>query len=138
MTSTYTRKSDRTYRYYVCAKASKYGYDSCPVKTVAAGEIEQAVISQIRTIFRSPEMIAQTYLAAKRLTNEEENEFAITQWEIVDALKDFDNTWEGLHPAEQRRIVGCLVDRMSVNTDGLDVRFRADGIRSLLASMQDK
>lgn len=137
MTSTYTRKAGRTYRYYVCTKATKNGYDSCPVRTVAAGDIEQAVISQVRVLFRSPEMIAQTYLAAKRLSKEEESGPNITQWEVIDALKDFEATWEELNPAEQRRIVGCLVERVSVSIDGLDVRLRTDGIHSIMSSLED-
>jgi len=137
MTSTYTRKGGRTYRYYVCTKASKNGYDSCPVRTVAAGDIEQAVIGQVRVLFRSPEMIAQTYLATKRLSEEEESDPAITQWEVIDALKDFEATWEELNPAEQRRIVGCLVERVTVGVDGLDVRLRTDGIHSILSSLED-
>jgi len=137
MTSTYTRKAGRTYRYYVCTKASKSGYDCCPVKTVAAGDIEQAVIGQVRVLFRSPEMIAQTYLAAKHLASEEEPDLMPTQWEVIDALKNFDAVWEGLNPAEQRRIVGCLVERVTVSVDGLDVRLRTDGIHSLLSSLEN-
>jgi len=137
MTSTYTRKRGRTYRYYVCTKASKSGYDSCPVRTVAAGDIEQAVISQIRVLFRSPEMITQTYLAAKRLTDEEAADITLTQWEVIDTLKNFDATWEELNPAEQRRIVGCLVERVTVGVDGLDVQLRTDGIHSIMSSLED-
>lgn len=71
MYPTYTTRKGKTYRYYLCVKASKNGYDSCPIKTVAAGEIEDAVIGQLRAIFRSPEMIAQTCIAAKHLQTEE-------------------------------------------------------------------
>ncbi|MEN6355563.1 MAG: recombinase family protein [Armatimonadota bacterium] len=137
MISTYTRKAGRTYRYYVCTKASKSGYDCCPVKTVAAGDMEQAVIGQIRALFHSPEMIAQTYLAAKQLASEEGPDITPTQWEVIDALKDFDAVWEELNPAEQRRIVGCLVERVTVSVDGLNVRLRTDGIHSLLSSLDN-
>lgn len=58
---------DRIYRYYQCGRASKHGYSVCPVKSVPAGEIEGAVIQQLRAIFRSPEMIAQTYRATQEL-----------------------------------------------------------------------
>lgn len=71
MYPTYTKRKGKTYRYYLCVKASKAGYDSCPVKTVAAGEIENAVIGQLRAIFRSPEMIAQACIAARQLEAEE-------------------------------------------------------------------
>jgi site-specific DNA recombinase len=64
---TKSRKNGRVYRYYVCNGAMKYGYDSCLVKSVPAGDIEQAVIGQLRPILRSPEIIAQTFRAAVEL-----------------------------------------------------------------------
>lgn len=54
---------DRIYRYYQCGKASKNGHNSCPVRSVAAGEIEGAVIHQLKSIFQSPEILAQTFQA---------------------------------------------------------------------------
>lgn len=137
MTSTYTRKGGRTYRYYVCTGATKSGYDSCPVKTVAAGDIEQAVLTQVRAICKSPEMIAQTCRALSRLSEEQEHDVAVSQWEVVDALKQFDPVWEELHPVEQRRVVGALVERVTVMADGLDVRLRTDGIHSLVSALKD-
>jgi len=63
MGPTFTKKDGKTYRYYVCIQATKKGWDTCPVKNVAAGEIEDAVIDQLRAVFRSPELIAATYRA---------------------------------------------------------------------------
>ncbi|MEM7232841.1 MAG: recombinase family protein [Planctomycetota bacterium] len=71
MGATFTQKSGRIYRYYVCLKASKYGYRNCPVKTVAAGEIEAALIDQLRAVLRSPEIITRTLREAKLLEAEE-------------------------------------------------------------------
>jgi len=62
-----TESKGKLYRYYLCGRASKNGYDSCPVKSVSAGEVEQAVIHQLRSIFSSPEMVAQTFAEATRL-----------------------------------------------------------------------
>lgn len=137
MTSTYTRKGGRTYRYYVCTGATKSGYDSSPVKTVAAGDIEQAVLSQVRAICKSPEMIAQTCRVISRLNEEQEHDVAVSQWEVVDALKRFDPVWEELHPVEQRRVVGALVERVTVMTGGLDVRLRTNGLHSVVSALKD-
>ena len=63
---TFSRKNGRMYRYYLCVKASKNGYDSCPVKCVSAGEIEAAVLGQLKAVFASPEMVAETFRAARR------------------------------------------------------------------------
>jgi hypothetical protein len=61
------------YRYYVCLNASKTGYESCSVTSVSAGEIEEAILGQLKAILRSPEMIAQTCIAAKQLQVEEKD-----------------------------------------------------------------
>ena len=37
---TYSRKGKRKYRYYLCVSAAKRGYDTCPVKSVPAGDVE--------------------------------------------------------------------------------------------------
>ena len=46
--------------------AAKRGYETCPVVSVAAGEIEQAVMGQLRAVFRTPKLIARTFRAAKQ------------------------------------------------------------------------
>lgn len=137
MTSTYTRKGAKTYRYYLCTQANKTGYSSCPVRLVPAGDIEQAVIGQVRAICNSPEMVAQTCIAARRLAADEEQSMAPSQWEVIDSVRQFEPVWDELHPAEQRRIVHALVERVIVTTDGLDVRLRADGIHSLVSALKD-
>lgn len=153
MYPTYTTRNGKTYRYYLCVKASKSGYDSCPVKTVAAGEIEDAVIGQLRAVFRSPEMIAQTCIAAKQLEAEDilrlETEKAepaelaslrcntVTQQDVIDALTKLDPVWVELFPLEQRRIVQLLVERVVVTVDGIDVRIRAGGLHSLVRELKD-
>ena len=65
MGMTFTRRRGRTYRYYLCLHASKNGYGACPVKNVAAGEIERVVIDQLRRVFRDPEFLARTCRAAE-------------------------------------------------------------------------
>src|SRR5690606_23270200 len=62
---THTRKGGRLYRYYVSQTVLKHGAGSCPVGRVPAGEIERAVIDQLRTVFRQPEIVAETYRAAR-------------------------------------------------------------------------
>ena len=198
---TFTKKSGKLYRYYLCVHASKNGYATCPVKSVAAGEIEDAVIGQLRAVFRTPELIAKTYRAAKskesaelervRMEKEEiedrlrvlkemqaglkrgsrnrsgggatvtveltrlageiaETEScldavrsdlatleanAVDEREVIEALQSLDPVWEELFPGEQARIVQLLVDSVEVKPDGLDVRVRANGLRSLVTEL---
>jgi site-specific DNA recombinase len=63
MGATFTNRRGKRYRYYLCNHAEKNGYDTCPVKSIAAGEIEAAVVDQLRGLFRSPDMIAGRYRA---------------------------------------------------------------------------
>ena len=54
---TFARKKGRTYRYYLCLRANKQGYEVCPLKTVPAGTVEEAVTTQLRRMFRSSEEV---------------------------------------------------------------------------------
>ena len=71
MGPSFTKKKGKTYRYYVCIQATKKGWDTCPVKNVAAGEIESAVLAQLQSMFGSPELIAETWRIARNKENEE-------------------------------------------------------------------
>jgi len=84
---TFTRKDGKLYRYYLCVHASKNGYASCPVKSVAAGEMEEAVMGQLRAVFRSPELIAKTYRAARSKEAAELEQLRREKGEIEDRLR---------------------------------------------------
>jgi site-specific DNA recombinase len=72
MVGTYTKKKNKVvYRYYTCGSAMKNGYASCTVRSVPAGEIEKAVVSQLRALLQSLEVIAQTFRAARDLQEQE-------------------------------------------------------------------
>jgi site-specific DNA recombinase len=55
-----TRRGNKRYRYYVCTSAQKRGWQSCPSKSIPAGEIERFVVEQIKDIGRDPALIATT------------------------------------------------------------------------------
>jgi site-specific DNA recombinase len=127
---THTRKGGRMYRYYVSQTVLKHGAGSCPVGRVPAGEIEAIVIDQLRTVFRQPEIVAGTCRAARASDTE------ITEAEARVALQQLDPLWDELFPAEQARIVGLLVERIDISTEGLNVRLRLDGLAGLAREMQ--
>jgi len=126
---THTRKGDRLYRYYVSQTVLKHGAGSCPVGRVPAGEIEAAVIDQLRAVFRQPEIVASTLRAAR--AHDEE----ITEADARAALQQLDPLWNELFPAEQARIVALLVERVDIGSDGLNVRLRVDGLGGLAREM---
>lgn len=183
----------KVYRYYTCGKASKTGYGNCPVRSVPAGDIESAVIQQLRAIFRSPEMVAQTYRATRDLESEELDRLRaerndldaclerlkqtasrllesgasdsdtnaeirrtneeyidvqqrlrdvdedilgmqarqVTERDVAVSLRRLDPIWDELFPLEQTRIVHLLVEQVTVNPDGMNIKIRSNGLHSL-------
>ncbi|RLP22759.1 recombinase family protein [Mesorhizobium sp. YM1C-6-2] len=126
---THTRKGGRLYRYYVSQTVLKHGAGLCSVGRVPAGEIEAAVIDQLRAVFRQPEIVAGTWKAVCAADSDITGEYA------RDALNRLDPMWGELFPAEQARIVALLVERVDVGTDGLNVRLRVDGLGGLAREM---
>ncbi len=54
MSHSYSKKGSKLYRYYVCHKAQKQGWASCPSPSLPAGEIEDFVVDQIRIVGQDP------------------------------------------------------------------------------------
>jgi hypothetical protein len=130
MGPTYSKKGDRQYRYYQCVKSTKLQVDHCPVRSVAAGIAEDAVVKQLRAVLNRPEIIAPAARAAQ------EDAPDITEREVADVLRGVDAVWDALFPLEQARIIQLLVETVVVTTDGLDIRVRTNGLRGLLQELQ--
>ena len=122
---THTRKGGKLYRYYVSQTVLKHGAGACPIGRVPAGEIEAAVIDQLRTVFRQPEIVAGTWKAARAHDGD------IAETDTREALNRLDPLWDELFPAEHARIVALLVERVEIGTSGLNVRLRTDGLVAL-------
>ena len=58
---TWVKKAAREIRYYACRKKLTTGYAKCSLPCLPAGEIETAVIDQLRALLRHPEVVARTY-----------------------------------------------------------------------------
>ncbi|HPQ70552.1 MAG TPA: recombinase family protein [bacterium] len=126
MGPSFTKKDGKTYRYYVCIQATKRGWDSCPVKNVASGEIEGAVMAQLRVMLQSPELVAETYRIArskeeaelKRLKHERADlelelpglESPIHEQDIRERMADIDAIVAGLesNPLTEQMVSGAL------------------------------
>ena len=126
---THTRKGGRLYRYYVSQTVLKHGAGSCPIGRVPAGEIEAAVIDQLRAVFRQPEIVAGTWKAARAQDGE------IAEADARAVLQQLDPLWDELFPAEQARIMALLVERVDIGIDSLQVRIRVDGLEAVAREM---
>ncbi len=63
MIATYTAKRGRRFRYYVCQRARRNGWDSCPTKAVPAVLIEDSVVAQLGAALSSEETRRQLQVA---------------------------------------------------------------------------
>ncbi|MFN7167951.1 MAG: recombinase family protein [Pannonibacter sp.] len=125
----HTRSGDKLYRYYVSQTVLKHGAGSCPVGRVPAGEIEAAVIDQLRAVFRQPEIVTGTGRALRSAAS------SLSEDEARKALLQLDPLWDELVPAEQARIVALLVERVDVGLGGLSLCLRRDGLLGLAAEL---
>ena len=87
------------------------GYETCPVTSVPAADVEGAVLDHVQKLLAARQLVARTWAVAKR---EGENE--ITEREVAVLLADFATVWSELFTAEQGRIVQLLVARISEAT----------------------
>ena len=126
---THTRKGGKLYRYYVSQTVLKHGAGASPIGRVPAGEIEAAVIDQLRAVFRQPEIVAGTWKAARTQDD------GITEADARVALQQLDPLWDELFPAEQARILTLLVERVEIGISGLNLRLRMDGLCGLAREM---
>jgi hypothetical protein len=95
MTPTHTRRRGRLYRYYVCLGASRRSHDTCPVRSIAASEVEGTVLEQVRRLLASPELIARMITAAQREGGTAEDLLA-NENEVIEALGALEPVWDGL------------------------------------------
>jgi len=122
MSPTSTRKKGKLYRYYAGSKYLTLKCADCPVARVPAAELEQVVIQQIKPLLQTPEIMVQAWVAAR------EQDPDITEHDVREAMKNLDAVWDELFPAEQRRILELLLERVVVNPDKVDIRVKSDGL----------
>jgi DNA invertase Pin-like site-specific DNA recombinase len=129
LSPTHSRKNGRLYRYYVAQRALKGEADDAIVRRVSAGEIEAAVMTQLRALLRQPEVVVGTWIAAQAEDPD------VTEADVREALARLEPLWDKLFPAEQQRIVRSLVERVTVGLDGAEIRLRIEGLASLVREL---
>jgi len=132
MSPTHTRRRGKLYRYYVSQSVLKGGAEDCPVRRVPADQIETAIVDNLRVILRAPEVVVETWRASAS------NGARPPESDVRKALEELDALWDQLFPAEQTRIVQLLVERIDVDTSGMNVRLRMEGLRSLADQIRNQ
>lgn len=110
----------------------KFGKGACPIGRVPAGDLEAAVIQQLRAVFRQPEIVAGTWNSAYADADD------ITEADVRTALKQLDPLWDELYPSEQARIVALLVEHVDIGKVGLNVNLRVNGLGGLAQELHKK
>jgi len=131
MTPTSTKKGAKLYRYYVSMdviRNRETGEETAPMR-LAAGMVEEAVVTEVRRILQTPEVVTQVLAALKR------DGGGASEADAIAALHRFKVLWSQLFPAEQARIIQLLVRRVTVTTAGLEVEIRREGIAGVVREM---
>ncbi len=133
MTPTATKKRGKLYRYYVSMDVIKNrttegdsGIDLAPTR-LPAGMVEDAIVTEVRRILQTPEVVTQVLTALKR--------DQVSEAEAIAALHDFNTLWAQLFPLEQARIIQLLVRRVTVTAAGLEVDIRREGVAGVIREM---
>jgi site-specific DNA recombinase len=61
-----TRQGTKRYRYYVCTKAQKNGWKTCPSKSVPAAQLEQVVVEEVQRLVRDPALVEEVLAQARQ------------------------------------------------------------------------
>ncbi|HRQ02071.1 MAG TPA: recombinase family protein [Ottowia sp.] len=125
-----TKKNGRRYRYYKPQRDCKEHAGASGLPTLPAAELESAVMDQLRTILRAPQLVADMLPRARELDPD------LDEAKITVAMTRLDQIWDQLFPAEQTRIVKLLVEKVIVSPDDLEVRLRANGIERVVLELQ--
>ena len=131
MTPTSTKKGARLYRYYVSMdviRNRETGEETGPMR-LPAGMVEDAVVTEVRRILQTPEVVTQVLAALKR------DEGVASEADAIAAMHEFKALWSQLFPAEQARIIQLLVRRVAVTTAGLEVDIRREGIAGVIREL---
>ena len=118
----------RLYRYYLSTRDAKEGHGASGVRMLPAGEIEEAVVAQLRSILRAPEMVTHVWREIAKRGDAATN--GMTEMQVAVALYQIDTVWEQLFPLEQHRIV-LLVERIVVSPNEMQVRLHPNGVENL-------
>lgn len=136
MTPSYSQKSGRRWRYYICHKAHRRGWSTCPAPSLPAGQIERFVVDRIRAIGTDPELVAATLEEARRHAGPG---IRVQAADLRKALAEFAAVWGAMTTFEQAQAAQALIERIDYDgrTKDINIVFTAEGVRLLVVQGDD-
>lgn len=128
MTPSTTKKNGKYYRYYVNTATIKIGRGASDITRVPAGDIDAAVVDQIRKVLQAPEVTALVLKEIENIAPTTDKREAIQSMQSIDAV------WDELFPAEQSRIAHLLIDKVIVSPNGIRIDMKTEGVKELIRS----
>jgi site-specific DNA recombinase len=107
----------------------KKGCLDCPVRSISAGELEEAVIRQLQGIFTAPEVIGETF------RHVQVEQPGITLPEVRAQLGNILEIWRELFPAEQTRLIRQIVREIVVSEDSMQIYLHSKDLSALIRHM---
>lgn len=130
MTPTHSKKGDKRYRYYVTSTAHKKTHEDCPVKMVAAGDIEGIVFDQLKNVFKHPRLVVETWGKLKG------SDLTLSEHQVLQHLQSIHEVWDHLFHTEQARLLQLFIEKLQLKKEGLSITLRTLGMNDLLREVQ--
>jgi site-specific DNA recombinase len=102
----------RLYRYYVCSRAQKHGWSSCPGASLPAADLERFVVGKIRDVVNQGEVmdsIAKTTVERLTITI---GALLADPDEAMGLAENFDALWKGMKREERIDLIRMLIERV--------------------------
>ncbi len=126
----FTRKANgKMYRYYVPIRKVRFCAKVTGAGRLPAEPIEQLVLAQVHAALKTPEVVQSVCDTVAATTP------AMTEPEVVLALRHLGNVWEQLFPAKRQRIVQLLIERVTLRDEGIEITWRDVGWATLVGEM---
>ncbi len=88
MSHHFATRGNKRYRYYVCIRAQKNGWNACPAPSLPAKQLEDFVVEQIKTLGHDPGVLDDALRATQAHLQEDVDELQRRRADIEAAIKD--------------------------------------------------
>lgn len=127
-----TKRNGRMYRYYLSTAQIHEGRAATKMPRLPAQELESLIMSYLRTLLTSQDMLRLITQQAAAIDR------GLDEAKVTVAMRQFDQVWDALFPAEQQRLVKLLVEQVLVRPEAIEIRFHPNGIASLASDFERK